>query len=173
MLLCSRIKQENLLHKPLPMSIILIIINSHPRFSSRTLVTMMFFDSLALKMDFLPNVSFNLWSLVFAFSYIGVQVKSYSLGRLQAVSCNTSFDFDLDTFYLMFVSIVMLWGGVTKADILRSGWPKGGGGVSHLGPDRKHMWKFWSIFFNGIWLYDTQNTFISSWGVSKMHFYCL
>ena len=54
-------------------------------------------------------------------SYIGVQVKSYSLGRLQAVSCNTSFDFDLDNFYLMFVSIVMFWGGVKKADILRSG----------------------------------------------------
>ena len=34
-----------------------------------------------------------------------------------------------------------------------------GGGVSHLGPDRKQMWKLWRIFFNGIWLYDTQNTF--------------
>ena len=25
--------------------------------------------------------------------------------------------------------------------------------------DRKKMWKIWPIFFNGIWLYDTQNTY--------------
>ena len=34
-----------------------------------------------------------------------------------------------------------------------------GGGASQFSPDRKQMWKFWPIFFNGIWLYDTQNTF--------------
>ena len=33
------------------------------------------------------------------------------------------------------------------------------GGGSHFGPDRKQMWKFWPIFYNGIWLFDTQNTF--------------
>ena len=36
---------------------------------------------------------------------------------------------------------------------------KGGGSTKPVGPDRKQMWKFWPIFFNGIRLYDTQNTF--------------
>ena len=34
-----------------------------------------------------------------------------------------------------------------------------GGGVSHLGPNRRHMWKFWSFFLIEIRLLDTQNTF--------------
>ena len=32
------------------------------------------------------------------------------------------------------------------------------GGVSHLGPDRKEMWKFWPIFSIVFWFFDTQNT---------------
>ena len=54
-------------------------------------------------------------------------------------------------------------GDSKKMNILRSGWPSGGGIV---GPDCKQMWKFWPIFLNGIWLYDTQNTFY----LIKMHF---
>ena len=43
-------------------------------------------------------------------------------------------------------------------DILRSDRKGGEGGVSHLGPDRKQMWKFW-FFFIVIWFLATQNTF--------------
>ena len=45
---------------------------------------------------------------------------------------------------------------------------EGGVGVSPLGPDRKQMWKFWSIFslkFDSLIL---KTHFISSWRVSKM-----
>ena len=152
MLLCSRIKQKNLLHKPLPMSIILIMINSHPRFSSRTLVTMMFFDSLALKIDFLPNVSFNLWSLVFAFSYIGVQVKSYSLGRLQAVSCVLCLVLQLWFGYFLFDVCFYCYalGRRKKTDILRSGWPK----AFTPSPFGQLFVKFFCVFFYlRLWFY--------------------
>ena len=32
-------------------------------------------------------------------------------------------------------------------------------GGQPLGPDRKQMWKFWTIFFIEIWFFDTQNIF--------------
>ena len=47
----------------------------------------------------------------------------------------------------LYVSLVILY-------ISRSG----SGGVSHLGPDRKEMWKFWPIFSIVFWFFDTQNT---------------
>ena len=46
-----------------------------------------------------------------------------------------------------------------KKQIFYSQADRKGGGGSHLDPDRKQMWKLWPIFFTGIWLYDTQNTF--------------
>ena len=48
---------------------------------------------------------------------------------------------------------------------------RGGGRVSHLGPDRKQMWKFWSFFIE-IWFFDTLNTFYRIVGSQKMHFSC-
>ena len=51
-------------------------------------------------------------------------------------------------------------------------FPKGGGEVSPLSPDRKQMWKFWSIFKLKLDALILKTKFISSRRVSKMHFSC-
>ena len=48
--------------------------------------------------------------------------------------------------------------GVKKSIYILHISRSGSGGVSHLGPDRKEMWKFWPIFSIVFWFFDTQNT---------------
>ena len=47
-----------------------------------------------------------------------------------------------------------------------------GGRISPVGPDRKQVWKFWSIFLFKFDLFILKTHFISLWGVSKKHFPC-
>ena len=82
-------------------------------------------------------------------SCIGSLVKSENCNRTPSL---------LDLVHIFFFFFFFGGGGV-------------GYGVSPVSPDHKPMGKFWPIFFNGIWLYGTQNTFyLIVRGVSKMHF---